>query len=85
MLRTCDYADRMSNVQIRNVPEELHRRLRARAALEGTTVSDLLLAELVRFMGRPPKAEVLARIAGRDAVSPEESSADALRAGRDGA
>lgn len=83
MLSTCDYVDRMSNVQIRHVPEELHRRLRARAALEGTTVSDLLLAELVRFLERPPKAEVVARIVGRDAVCPKESSADAVRAGRD--
>lgn len=72
----------MSNVQIRNVPEDLHRKLRARAALEGTTVSDLLLRELRRFLDRPSKQEVLARISNRDSVSTAESSADAVRAGR---
>lgn len=68
----------MSNVQIRNVPEELHRRLRARAAMEGTTVSDLLLHELERFMARPTKNEVLDRISRRDPVHTEESSAEAI-------
>lgn len=82
MLGPWGYAERMSNVQIRNVPEDLHRRLRARAALEGSTVSDLLLRELERFMERPSKQEVLARIARRTAVSPSESSAEAVRAGR---
>ncbi|MCE0488286.1 FitA-like ribbon-helix-helix domain-containing protein [Ornithinimicrobium sediminis] len=72
----------MSNVQIRNVPEDLHRRLRARAAMEGTTVSDLLLRELERFMSRPTKDEVLARLASRQPVSTTESSAEAVRAGR---
>ncbi|HLR97399.1 MAG TPA: hypothetical protein VK053_22955 [Jiangellaceae bacterium] len=73
----------MANVQIRNVPEDLHRRLRARAALEGSTVSDLLLRELERFMERPSKKEVLARIASREPVDPTESSAEAVRASRE--
>lgn len=76
------YAGCMSNVQIRNVPEDLHRRLRARAAMQGTTVSALLLRELERFMARPPKEEVLARIASREPVSTTETSAEAVRAGR---
>lgn len=73
-----DYAGCMSNVQIRNVPEDLHRRLRARAAMEGTTVSDLLLHELERFMSRPTKREVLDRIAGREPVHTTETSAEAV-------
>ena len=73
----------MANVQIRNVPDDLHRRLRARAALEGSTVSDLLLRELERFMERPSKKEVLARIASRAPADPAETPADAVRAGRD--
>lgn len=72
----------MSNVQIRNVPEDLHRRLRARAAMEGTTVSDLLLHELERFMSRPSKREFLDRIAGRTPVVTTETSAQAIERGR---
>lgn len=82
MLIACTYADRMSNVQIRNVPEDVHRRLKARAAMEGTTVSDLLLRELERFMSRPTKDEVLARLAGRQPVSTTESTAEAVTQGR---
>lgn len=72
----------MSNVQIRNVPEDLHRRLRARAALEGMSVSDLLLRELENFLDRPGKREILDRIASREPVSLTESAVDAVRAGR---
>ncbi len=72
----------MSHVQVRNVPEDLHRRLKARAALEGTTVSNLVLSEIERLMERPSKTEVLARIAGREPVSLSESAADAIRAER---
>lgn len=78
MFSTCSYAERMSNVQIRNVPEDLHRRLRARAAMEGTSVSDLLLHELERLMSRPSKQEVLDRIASREPVHTVETSAEAL-------
>lgn len=79
---TWSYAVCMSNVQIRNVPEDLHRKLRIRAASEGSTVSDLLLRELERWLARPSKHEVLARIAGRDPVELSESSADSVRDGR---
>jgi len=40
-------------IQIRNVPEALHRRLKFRAALEGMTLSDYLLAELRHVAERP--------------------------------
>ncbi len=73
----------MSHVQVRNVPDDLHRRLKARAALEGTTVSALLLREIERLVERPSKAEVLGRIAGRDPVSLPESAADVIRAERE--
>lgn len=64
------------------MPEDLHRRLKARAALEGTTVSDLVMHEIERLVERPSKAEVLARIADREPVSLSESAADAVRAER---
>lgn len=72
----------MSNVQIRNVPDDLHRRLRARAALEGTSVSELLLRELESFLDRPSKQAILARIASREPAILTESAADAVQAGR---
>lgn len=44
----------MSNVQVKNLDEELHERLRARAAAEGTTISDYVL-ELIRRDLRVPR------------------------------
>lgn len=49
-------------IQIRNVPDELHRRAKARAALEGLTLSDLALRALEREVGRPSVGEISARI-----------------------
>lgn len=83
MLNACGYAQSMSHVQIRNVPEDLHRQLRARAALEGVTVSDMLLVEVERLLARPSKREVLARLASRSRVETDESAAEALAAARD--
>jgi hypothetical protein len=58
----------MKMIQIRNVPDELHRSLKARAAREGRTLSDLILSDLPRIAHRPSPEEVLARIRGRAAV-----------------
>lgn len=55
----------VANVQIRDVPEELHEELRLRAAKEGMTLSDYLLRELTRMASRPTMAEVLARARAR--------------------
>jgi antitoxin FitA len=43
----------MTMIQIRNVPERLHRKLKSRAALEGKSLSDYLLAELRHVAERP--------------------------------
>lgn len=64
-------------IQIRNVPDQLRRRLKSRAALEGKSLSNYLLAE------RPSLEELRARLAAREAVSPTLSPADAVRAERD--
>jgi hypothetical protein len=66
------------------VPDAIHRKLKARAALAGMTLSDYVLAELRRSLDRPTKDELLARIARRDAVHLPESVPDALRAERQG-
>ena len=53
----------MPMVQIRNVPDELHRELKARAALAGMSVSEYLLQELRRSLERPTRDELLRRLA----------------------
>lgn len=53
----------MALIQVRNVPDEVHRRLKERAAREGVTLSDLALAELRRSLQRPTHGELLDRIA----------------------
>jgi plasmid stability protein len=70
-------------VQIRNVPDELHRRLKARAALEGKTLSDFLLAEVERLLERPSLAELKSRISARVRVKPGVSAARAVREERE--
>lgn len=70
-------------VQIRNVPTELHRRLKARAALAGMTLSDYLLHEIRRMAERPSVEELRARLRGRSAVTPSMSPVRAVRAERD--
>ncbi len=66
-------------IQVRNVPDELHRRLKARAALEGMTLSDYLLAEIRRAAERPPLSELRARLRARQPVSPVPSPTQAVR------
>jgi plasmid stability protein len=66
-------------VQIRNVPDALHRRLKARAALEGKSLSDYLLAEIAESVERPTVGELRARLAGRSPVSPVRKAALVLR------
>ena len=70
-------------IQIRNVPEDLHRRLKARAAQEGLSLSDLLLAEARRAADRPTAGELRARLARRPAAHLRVPPADAVRAERD--
>lgn len=70
-------------IQIRNVPDDLHRALKVRAALEGLSLSDYLLQEARRVAERPSVAELRARLAGRKRVRPRVSPARAVRAARD--
>lgn len=71
-------------VQIRNVPDELHRRLKSRAALAGMSLSEYLLQEFARVAERPSLDELRQRLHSRAAVDPLLSPADAVRAERDG-
>lgn len=70
-------------LQIRNVPDEVHRQLKARAALAGMSLSDFLLVELKAVVERPTVEELRARLAGRTPESPREAPADAVRSERE--
>ena len=71
-------------IQLRNVPDDLHRKLKARAALAGMSLSDYLLTEIARSAERPTIQELQARLRQRHPVSPHEPIVDALRAEREG-
>lgn len=73
----------MKALQIRNVPDDVHRRLKSRAALAGMSLSELALAELRRSLERPTRRELTERVAARERATLSESSADAVRAERD--
>ena len=73
---------RMGHIQIRNVPPALHRRLKARAAEAGLSLSDYLLDEVRERAALPTTDELLTRLAELSAEDPAESSADAIRAER---
>jgi plasmid stability protein len=70
-------------IQIRNVPETLHRRLKARAASAGLSLSDYLLAEIRRGADRPTPDELWQRLRTRAPVSTQVSAAEAVRQERD--
>jgi antitoxin FitA len=56
-------------IQLRNVPDALHRTLKARAAMAGTSLSEYLLAELKEIAERPTLAELRERLHQRKPVS----------------
>lgn len=70
-------------VQIRNMPEDLHRKLKARAALGGMSLSDYLLAEVRQAAERPTPEELRQRLAGREPVRARPAPVEAVRRERD--
>jgi plasmid stability protein len=72
-------------VQIRNVPDSLHRTLKVRAADCGQTLSDYLLTELERLAARPTRDEMLARIHSRGRVTLKTPAATIIREERESA
>ena len=84
MWTTCLYALNMgAMVQIRNVPEALHRQLKSRAALAGMSLSDYLLSEIRQVAERPTIDELRARLRSRTEMAPSVPPAEAVRAERD--
>ncbi len=70
-------------IQIRNVPDDLHRVLKVRAAQAGMTLSDYLLNEVRQVAARPTLDELAARLRRRKPVRTRESSAEIIRRHRD--
>jgi antitoxin FitA len=73
----------MKTIQIRNVPENVHRVLRTRAAAAGVSLSDYALQELERVAEHPPVADVLARARSRAGGAQADAIVAAVRSGRD--
>jgi len=70
-------------IHIRNVPEELHRKLKARAAREGTTLSDYLLSEIEQVAEKPTLRELMERLAHDEPVEVDEPPEVTIRRMRD--
>ena len=70
-------------IQIRHVPDELHRKLKARAAMEDMSLSDYLRREVELIAERPTVSEIKERLASLSPVNPSVSPAEAIRAERD--
>ena len=66
-------------VQIRDVPDSVHRTLKARAAASGVSLSEYLRTMLERQAARPTPEELSARIAARGPVELSEPSEVAVR------
>lgn len=69
-------------IQIRNVPDNLHRKLKARAAQSGVSLSDYLLREAEVIAATPTLAELSERISSRGGVELSPSAAEIIRAQR---
>lgn len=73
----------MSLIQIRNVPQDVHRQAKARAALQGVSLSEFALQALERELRTPTMAEIAARIRTLEPVEPEVPAALIVREERD--
>jgi plasmid stability protein len=70
-------------IQMRHVPEDLHRKLKSRAATEGLTLSDYLVREIAKIAERPTTDELRRRITQRSSVAVKDKPAKAVRAERE--
>ena len=70
-------------IQIRNVPDALHRRLKSRAALSGMSLSDFLLKEIEKVAERPSLDELRERLAKRSVAELDPPAHQIIREDRD--
>jgi antitoxin FitA len=73
----------VKTIQVRKVPDDVHRVLRTRAAAAGVSLSDYALGELERVAQHPPVADVLARARARAGGANAKAIVAAVREGRD--
>jgi hypothetical protein len=78
MQNACSYPEFMRAVQIRSVPDRLHRRLKSRAAQRGMSLSEFLLRELEIIAERPTREEMLERLKALEPVVLSEPIADII-------
>ena len=71
-------------IQLRHVPDDLHRKLKARAAMEGLSLSDYLIREIRQIAEKPTMSEMMERLARRKPVHLKTSPVEMIRALRDG-
>ena len=74
-----------SMIQIRNVPVEIHRALKARAALAGKSMSELILEELQAMLALPSEQELREKLQQAEPFAMKKSSAGLIRGERDAA
>lgn len=70
-------------IQVRNVPDDVHRKLKARAAVEGMSLSAYALRELESGLERPTTAELMQRLRSREPVRVRPGAADVIREERE--
>ena len=71
-------------IQLRHVPDDLHRKLKARAAMEGLSLSAYLIREVRQLAEKPTMSEMMERLARLKPVQLKSSPVEILRALRDG-
>jgi plasmid stability protein len=83
MLTTCANVPHMKMIQIRNVPDELHRELKMRAVAAGTTLSDYLKERLVDIVERPTPSEWVRQVSVRSMFASSNDIEEMIRDERD--
>jgi hypothetical protein len=84
MYTTCNYHKRMSKmIQLRHVPDALHRQLKARAALSGLPLSDYLIREVRKIAEQPTPDEMRERLQRRDPYRGKSAPTELVRTERD--
>ena len=66
-------------IQIRNVPDDIHRRAKARAAMAGLSLSEYALQALTREVEQPTLDEMVARVRDLPPVDADPSAAEVIR------
>ena len=82
-MQSACYARSVAHIQIRNVPPEIHRTMKKRAAKAGMSLQEYLLAEITDWASLPTPDEMYARIQRRGAVQTKTDPADIIRQDRD--